>query len=209
MRQLNGVYTQAFNRRHNRVGHIFQGRYKAILIQKESHLLEVSRYVVLNPVRAKAVERPEQWKWSSYRGTVGKEEPHSCMTPDWILGQFNQRRGQAEERYREFVRAGIGQKGLWDKVKGQIILGEEGFIREMTDYVERSRDVREIPRRQRFAARPGLDALFRWDSGGGKGQVSRRVREAVERYGYNQREVAEFLGVHYSSVSRRLRKGND
>ena len=209
MRQLNGVYTQAFNRRHNRVGHIFQGRYKAILIQKERHLLEVSRYVVLNPVRAKAVERPEQWKWSSYRGTAGKEEPHSCMTPDWILGQFHKRRGRAEERYREFVRAGIGQKGLWDKVKGQIILGEEGFIREMTDYVERSRDVREIPRRQRFAARPGLDTLFRWDSGGGKGRVPRRVREAVERYGYNQREVAKFLGVHYSSVSRMLRKGND
>src|SRR3990167_7616095 len=71
MRQLNGVYTQLYNRRHRTVGHLFQGRYKAILIQKESHLLEVCRYVVLNPVRAKAVRRVEQWKWSSYGGTAG------------------------------------------------------------------------------------------------------------------------------------------
>ncbi len=77
MRQLNGVYTQTFNKRHKRVGHLFQGRYKAILIQKDSHLLEVCRYVVLNPVRAKAAERPEMWKWSSYQGTRGKEKPPS------------------------------------------------------------------------------------------------------------------------------------
>src|SRR4030043_1793691 len=70
MRQLNGVYTQVFNRRHRRAGHLFQGRYKAILVQKDSHLLEVSRYVVLNPVRAGTVERPDQWKWSSYLATV-------------------------------------------------------------------------------------------------------------------------------------------
>jgi hypothetical protein len=70
-------------------------------------------------------------------------------------------------------------------------------------------DVREIPRKQRFAARPGLDALFRRDSGEGKGRIFRRVREVVERCGYSQREVAEYLGVHYSSVSRMLRKGND
>ena len=67
MRQLNGIYTQYFNRRHKRAGHIFQGRYKAVLIEKESYLLEVSRYVVLNPVRAKAVETPEDWQWSSYK----------------------------------------------------------------------------------------------------------------------------------------------
>lgn len=73
MRQLNGVYTQAFNRRHGRVGHLFQGRFKAILIEKENHLLEACRYVALNPVRAGLVELPEQWKWSSYRLTAGRE----------------------------------------------------------------------------------------------------------------------------------------
>src|SRR6266508_2494227 len=64
MRQLNGVYTQAYNRRHHRVGHLFQGRFKGILVQKESHYLEVCRYVVLNPVRAKAVKQPREWPWN-------------------------------------------------------------------------------------------------------------------------------------------------
>jgi len=76
MRQLNGVYTQAFNKRHRRVGHIFQGRFKGILVQKDSHFLEVCRYVVLNPVRAKTVGQPHQWKWSSYRATIGNAQVH-------------------------------------------------------------------------------------------------------------------------------------
>lgn len=71
MRQLNGIYTQTFNRRHGRVGHVLQGRYKAILVEKGRHLLELCRYVVLNPARAGAVKTPGAWKWSSYRATAG------------------------------------------------------------------------------------------------------------------------------------------
>ena len=71
MRQLNGVYTQKYNWRHQKVGHVFQGRYKAVVIEKESHLLEASRYVVLNPVRAGMVKQARQWRWSSYRATGG------------------------------------------------------------------------------------------------------------------------------------------
>ena len=74
MRQLNGVYTQAFNRGHARVGHVFQGRYKAILVQKESYLLELARYIVLNPVRARMVRSAKDWPWSSYRSTAGQSE---------------------------------------------------------------------------------------------------------------------------------------
>ncbi|GAB4491224.1 MAG: hypothetical protein OHK006_24930 [Thermodesulfovibrionales bacterium] len=84
MRQLDGLYTQSFNKKHKRVGHIFQGRYKAILIEKESHLLEVCRYVVLNPMRAKAVQAPGEWKWSSYNATAGKAKPHRGLTVDWV-----------------------------------------------------------------------------------------------------------------------------
>ena len=71
MRQLNGVYTQCFNRHHGRVGHVFQGRYKAILVDREPYLLELVRYVVLNPIRANMVTSPEQWRWSSYHATAG------------------------------------------------------------------------------------------------------------------------------------------
>lgn len=79
MRQLNGVYTQSFNRRHSRVGHVFQGRYKAILVEKESYLLELARYVVLNPVRAQLVVEAEEWAWSSYRAMIGQ-----AAAPPWL-----------------------------------------------------------------------------------------------------------------------------
>src|SRR3989338_74178 len=84
MRQLNGVFTQRFNNRHKRAGHLFQGRFKGILIQKESHLLEVCRYVVLNPVRAKAAKHPREWGWSSYRATGGLAAVPRCLTVEEI-----------------------------------------------------------------------------------------------------------------------------
>jgi putative transposase len=205
MRQLNGVYTQLFNKRHNRVGHIFQGRYKAILIQKESHLLEVSRYVVLNPVRAKAVKDPEEWKWSSYRGTAGKEKPHPCLTEDRILGQFGSKRRQSEKKYREFVIAGIGGEKIWKDIKGQSILGEDEFTERFLNHVKGYEEVKEIPKSQRYIGRPGLAELLKGTKG--RKEISRKAKEAVERYGYSQKEVADYLGIHYSTVSRMVNKG--
>src|SRR4029077_4364817 len=98
MRQLNGVYTQAYNRRHDRAGHLFQGRFKGIVVQKETHFLEVCRYVVLNPVRAKAVRDPGKWKWSSYRATAERDSPNGCLTIKKVLSQFGRRYGRAQEK---------------------------------------------------------------------------------------------------------------
>src|SRR5688572_17123679 len=123
MRQLNGVYTQAYNKRHGRVGHLFQGRFKAILVQKDSHFLEVCRYVVLNPVRAKASSHPRQFKWSSYRATAGIAQAHDCLTTEEILRHFGQRRATANLKYCEFVQAGIDSPSIWDEVEGQSLLG--------------------------------------------------------------------------------------
>lgn len=126
MRHLNGVYTMRFNRHHGSVGHVFQERYKAILIQRESHyhILEVCRYVVLNPVRAKVVEIPERWGRSSYGATAGMEKAHGCITLDWVSGQFGSRKRVAERRYRAFVKEGIREHRIWEDVRGQSILGE-------------------------------------------------------------------------------------
>jgi hypothetical protein len=88
MRQLNGVYTQGFNRRHGRVGHVFQGRYKAILVERDAYLLELARYVVLNPVRAGMVVGPQNWPWSSYAPMCGQAPVPEWLQTDWILGQF-------------------------------------------------------------------------------------------------------------------------
>lgn len=206
MRQLNGVYTQMFNKRHKKVGHIFQGRYKAILIQKESHLLEACRYVVLNPVRAKIVQKPEDWKWSSYRGTVGLDNPHSCLTTEWILGQYSKRKRQAEKKYSEFVKAGFGGEVIWKDVKGQCILGGEEFVKGLMEYIKGHRDIKEIPRSQRYADRPRLEMLFTEGIIKDRMKRNRIAKDAIERYGYTQKEVADFIGIHYSVVSRLLKK---
>ncbi len=200
-----GSIPRLFNKRHNRVGHIFQGRYKAILIQKESHLLEISRYMVLNPVRAKAIKDPGEWKWSSYRGTAGKEKPHPCLTIDWILGQFGSKRRQSEKKYSEFVMAGIGEEKIWKDVKGQSIPGQGEFIERFLNHVKGYEEVKEVPKNQRYIGRPGLAELLKGTKG--RKEISRKAKEAVERYGYSQKEVADYLGIHYLTVSRMVNKG--
>lgn len=205
MRQLNGIYTMRFNRRHGSVGHIFQGRYKAILVQKESHLLEVCRYVVLNPVRAKGVEVSERWRWSSYRATAGIERAHPCLTRDWILGQFGSKRRTAEKRYRAFVMDGIRGRRIWDDVKGQSILGDEDFVSRLIDYARGYEEVKEIPKVQRYLNRPSLTEIFK-NAGGEKRKRDREMAEAVGRWGYSEREVADHLGLHYSTVSKLIKR---
>src|SRR5690554_1029211 len=115
MRQLNGVYTQQFNRRHNRVGHVFQGRYKGILVDKESYLLELARYIIFNPVRARMVRKAQQWRWSSYRATAGMEPIRPWLKVDWLLSGFARRRKTAFECYQRFVEEGKGQPSPWEK----------------------------------------------------------------------------------------------
>lgn len=202
MRQLNGVYTQFFNQRHRSVGHLFQGRYKAILVQKESHFLELCRYVVLNPVRAKLVKDPGEWKWSSYRGTARWEKSHPCLTVDEILSQWGSKRTLAQKRYREFVREGIGQESIWGQVKGQSLLGEENFVDRLLGYVKGYEQVKEIPKEQRYLGRPSLGDLFPMEILRDKDKRNVRIREAVASHGYTQREVADHLGLHYSTISR-------
>jgi hypothetical protein len=113
MRQLNGVYTQQFNRRHGLVGHLFQGRFKAILVERDAYLLELARYLVLNPVRAGMVSDASAWPWSSYRRLVGLAAAPVRLETDWVLGQFGSERRSAQERYARFAAEGLGQASIW------------------------------------------------------------------------------------------------
>jgi putative transposase len=206
MRQLNGVYTQRFNKRHRRIGHLFQGRYKAILIQKETHLLEVCRYVVLNPVRAGMVKRPEDWQWSSYRGTAGRGKPHPSLTTDWILSQLSDKRAKAEKEYRQFVRGGMEKTSLWAEVKGQTILGDDEFVDSLMDHLKKHKDVPEIPKSQRYVSRPSLDQIFQKGIITDKRKRDKKIVEALVKYGYLQVEIARYLGMHYSTISNLLKE---
>jgi putative transposase len=206
MRQLNGVYTMSFNRRNRTVGHVFQGRYKAILIEKESHLWEVCRYVVLNPVRAGQVNTPDEWVWSSYRGTAGVSRAHACLAVGGILGQMGGEKKAAQRNYRHFVKEGMGDKGIWGRVKGQSILGTDEFIERFLNQVRGHERILEIPRGQRFLGRPKLEKMWKEGEGGGRLKRNDLIRVAVEEQGYRQKEVADYLGLHYSTVSRLLKE---
>lgn len=204
MRQLNGVYTQAFNQRHHRGGPLFHGRFKGILVQKDSHFPEVCRYVVLNPVRAKSVKKAQRWKWSSYGATAGTTPAQGGLTVDELLGQFGQRKAHAQQKYREFVEAGIDGAPIWGGLKGQSLLGVEGFAEGLLEHVTGKKKIRELPKGQRFLGRPSLRKLFH-ATGKRKASRDRIIAEAVKRYGYSQMEVANFLGLHYSTISRLIK----
>jgi REP element-mobilizing transposase RayT len=201
MRQLNGVYTQWVNRTHDRVGHVFQGRYKAILVEKDSYLLELARYVVLNPVRAGMVRDAGKWAWSSYLSMVEKASVSPWLQTDWILGQFSPRRARAKVKYSEFVRDGIKQTGPWGGLKGQIYLGDEQFVTRMQRHVADKTDIGEIPRAQR---RPVAKPLEHYEK-------RHKLRDAAiyQAYmsgDYSMQQIATHFGVHYSTVSRVVRK---
>ncbi|MDT8376083.1 MAG: transposase, partial [Mariprofundaceae bacterium] len=126
MRQLNGIYTQRFNRVHHRVGHIFQGRYKAILVERDAYLLELSRYVVLNPVRAKMVKDVSQWPWSSYRATAGMVACPAWLSIAWLLDQFGTGKKRVD-RYVQFVADGVSAS-VWEALNQQVYLGSDEFV---------------------------------------------------------------------------------
>lgn len=196
MRQLNGVYTQAYNRANDRVGHVFQGRYKAIMVEKQGYLLELARYIVLNPVRASMVRSANQWRWSSYRATTGQVLKPDWLNTDWLLASFSKRKGQAVTLYKAFVVEGQGQPSPWLQLRNQVYLGSDDFMTQLNALIDGDKELSEIPSSQR---RPMPKALSLY-----KKNASSRNAAIVEAYlsgDYSLKEVGDYFGLHYSTVS--------
>jgi REP-associated tyrosine transposase len=156
MQWLNFRYAQALNRRHQRVGHLYQGRFNASLIEKETYFLEVLRYVVLNPVRAGIVRRPEHYVWSSHRAVLGAVEPPNWLAVDDVLAQFAPYRDLARVNYRQFVDAAIGVAASpWANRVG-IYLGSEGWMKEVRQKVDLKPRADDHPRLQRIVDTPSM-----------------------------------------------------
>ena len=131
MRRLNGVYTQQFNRRHGRMGHVLQGRYKSIVVDKDTWLRELCRYVVLNPVRVGAAKDPARWVWSSYGPTAGLAGCPPWLAAPAVLALFGDMPGRSRAAYRRFVAQGVDGASPWSHLKAQIYLGGERFLAAM------------------------------------------------------------------------------
>jgi len=206
MKRLNSRYCITFNKRHLRFGHVLQGRYAAVVVQKEEHLLELCRYTVLNPVRAFFVEKPEDWKWSSYLATAGKTKPPSFLTTGWILAHFGKKQTTAIENYIKFVYDGIGKEGPWDQIEGGIYLGDPQFIQEVEAWADRKLISMEVPLIQRKASRPALEDLFDESVRSSNKQRNIMILQAFQEHLYTQREIGEHLNLHPAYLSRLIKK---
>ena len=204
MRQINGVYTQAFNRRHKKVGHLFQGRFKAILVDRDAYLLEVCRYVELNPVAARIVRKPQAWPWSSYRAHVGQ-----ITAPDWLdtdglhsylLGREVRTaadRLRGTSRYAALVES-VAKTPLWDSaLRQQIYLGDEAFVERMQALAQPQNSADpDIPKVQRRKAR----SLEQWLRSCPTREEA--IYKAHTESALSMSAIARQLGLSVSRISR-------
>jgi hypothetical protein len=181
---------------------VFQGQYKAILVKKDSYLLELCRYVVLNPVRAGRVRSAWEYRWSGSRATAGLSATPELLCTDWLLAQCGVERAAAQRRYRRFVVEGVTHPAPWEELRGQIFLGQEGFVEAMRAVLTEARTLPEIPRQQGYADRPALEELFGRSPSPSKAQRNRLIYEAHIHYGYSLSAIGRALGLHYTTISK-------
>ncbi|HUP49977.1 MAG TPA: transposase [Thermoanaerobaculia bacterium] len=208
MHWLNQQYARTFNDRHGRVGHLFQGRFKSILVEREGHLLELVRYIVLNPVRAGMVRLAGDYRWSNYRATAGLVPDPAWLEAGWTLGQFHPfNRAAAREEYRRFVtEASAARYKPWEAIIGQVYLGSQEFRARIQELVDDRPRSREHPRAQRRPATPPAELVAQLVAN------SFGVdRAALERksYGHARKALAQLLfdegGLSLPSIAAWMR----
>jgi putative transposase len=207
MRHLNGVYTQDFNRRHGLVGHLFQGRFKAILVDTDAYLLSLCRYVERNPVAAHMVARPGDWAWSSYRAHVGQEAAPAWLDVDKLHGQLlghdvlteaDQR--QAQQAYEVLVnQLDAGDATFWkSKLTQQVYLGDAPFAERMQAQLPGAQKLdKTIPKVQRLRALSWPQCLAQCD-----GDRARALFHAYRDAGLTMTQLAKDAGLSVTHVSR-------
>jgi putative transposase len=212
MRQINGVYTQSFNRRHGLTGHLFQGRFKAILVDSDSYLLEVCRYVDLNPVRAQMVKRPDAYAWSSYRALAGIAPRAPWLDAQPLYAQLapGKSAAKAAAQYAEFVAQGHGA-ALWDvALQQQIYLGDDAFIARMQINAGIDNASPHAPQRAAQVSRihasaPAKDSdlqNYAKLKAQNKEERNQHIANAFYQGGHTQTAIAIAFNVSTSTVSR-------
>lgn len=200
MRQLNGVYTQRFNRRHAISGHVFQGRFKAILVERDNYLLELARYVVLNPIRSKQTEDLASYVWSSYRATAGLQPIPNWLSADFVLNRFGLTKSSARRRYIEYVQAGTKLPTIWENLKQQIYLGSDGFVESVQKRAPNLEKLAELPRAQKYPPPKPLEVYANAHK-----DISEAIKAAYRSGHYTLAAIGRYFGVHYSTVSRMVK----
>jgi REP element-mobilizing transposase RayT len=195
MQHVNSAYCGWFNRRHGRVGHVLQGRYKAQIVEGGPMSLRVLRYVMLNPVTAGMVPRPEDWPWSSFRQTAGLESTPTFLALGDVWHTFDPSdRIRAQQCFRRFV----DEPSVTHEPERGLLMGSDGFIRSFEPLLAVHRENRELVHAERFAARPPLSELLPDVRRGASAQQG--ARSAFHVHAFTLREIAEHIGVSPSTV---------
>ncbi|KKU34303.1 MAG: Toxin-antitoxin system, toxin component, RelE family [Candidatus Uhrbacteria bacterium GW2011_GWE2_46_68] len=200
MRDINGLYTQKFNKRHKRIGHVLQGRYKAFLVEKDAYLLQIARYIVLNPLKAGIVNHPKKWRWSSYSITAGLRESPTWFDSSVILALFTSNKKRAQKYYRRFVYEGENEPFLYEKGKGGVILGSQEFADQIRREFKNKKSSKEVVISERVISRPSLeDLFFQIDN---QEERNKMIKLARIKAFYSVTEIANHLGLHRTTVSK-------
>jgi len=217
MKHLNGIYTQKFNKKHHRVGHLFQGRFKAMVVEKDTYLKELCRYLVLNPVRAKMVKHPREWKWSSYRATVGLEKSESWVEINWILSQFGRNVKAARKAYQAFVEDGMAKKvSPWESLSSRMYLGSEEFLDRVHAVGQKHKSL-DVPKYQKHVVKRKPEEILtkvakaygiRVEEILAAGKKRPEARDMAiyllkKQSGMSLREIGEKMGVGATAVGNR------
>ena len=189
MQQLNSVYCQWFNRRHSRVGHVLQGRYKAILVECPDYFFTVLRYIMMNPVAAKLVDEPGEWRWSSFRATAGLERCPEFLCVEEVWGAFNAPDEQSgQKRFITHLRMATDSS-----LPGQaLIFGSVSFVSRFRSKLRAYRNVDAHVRLERHADRPPLATLCQ--AGMDRMSLALAAQRAFNEHAYTLREI----GTHVS-----------
>ncbi len=223
LHDLNTAYTNYFNRRHDRIGHLFQGRYRGILVDKDNYLLELSRYIHLNPVRAQMVRRPEAYRWSSYSSYLSPRYPPEWLRREDVLGQMGENLAKARRKYRQFVEEGLRReiRDPLQEVIGGIALGGERFWEEVKKRLEEPQGRSEVPALREIHRETDVRMIVEKVASfyGVSGEkITQRERPphpgtqvalylARKKTGLSLNEIAGFFGGrHYTAVSVAFRR---
>ncbi|MDZ4185471.1 MAG: transposase [Desulfuromonadales bacterium] len=210
---VNGAYTTYFNVKRQRAGHLFQGRYKAILVERDAYVDELSRYIHLNPVRAKIVATPAEYPWSSYRAYAGLDPAPSWLVREGVLAHFGPDDETAQRRYRDFVEGVIGQElgSPLEKVVASTFLGTDGFVTWVQEeFLGKPPADRELPALRAIVGKPAVAAIRGVVEG--RFEADRATARRVSLYlchrysGRKLREIGAEFGVTESAVTQASRR---
>ncbi len=231
MRHLNMRYTSHYNRRHKKPGHLFQGRFKGILVDKDTYLTMLSRYIHLNPVKIKSMKRMpykekiqylHKYKWSSLPGYINKRKKQEFVDYDLVLEEYGGDNDEGRQAYGNMISIDVSYKmDVKDKIVGQSIIGKEDFVEKVLDkFLKMVSDKREQPSLRELQGMKAKEEILRAvTEETGKGLEEIKKKKGIERSvlmdllyrtgGLRGTEIGNILGVDYSTVSQRRKKLRD